>query len=46
MSTYVLVHGACHDGSGCDQVIERMAELGLTAVGPTAAGHDIRMESR
>jgi pimeloyl-ACP methyl ester carboxylesterase len=39
MSTFVLVHGACHDGSAWDRVIERLNSLGHTAFGPTVAGH-------
>jgi pimeloyl-ACP methyl ester carboxylesterase len=46
MSTYVLIHGACHDGSAWDQVIERMTELGHTAFGPTVAGHGIGVEKQ
>jgi pimeloyl-ACP methyl ester carboxylesterase len=39
MSTYVLVHGACHDGRAWRKVIERLEEHGHTALGPTVAGH-------
>jgi pimeloyl-ACP methyl ester carboxylesterase len=46
MSTYVLIHGACHDGSAWDQVIDRMAELGHTAFGPTVAGHGIGVDKQ
>jgi pimeloyl-ACP methyl ester carboxylesterase len=39
MSTFVLVHGACHDGSAWEQVIARLKKLGHNAFGPTVAGH-------
>jgi pimeloyl-ACP methyl ester carboxylesterase len=39
MSTYVLVHGAWHNGSAWDGVIERLQSLGHQAFGPTIAGH-------
>ena len=39
METYVLIHGASHDGSAFDQVITRLAELGHEAHAPTVAGH-------
>lgn len=39
MSTFVLIHGACHDGSAWDRVIERLNILGHRAFGPTVAGH-------
>jgi len=39
MSTFVLVHGAWHDGSAWGPVIERLARGGHTAFGPTVAGH-------
>ena len=41
MSTFVLVHGGCHDGSAWDGVIRRLNELGHKAFGPTVAGHGI-----
>lgn len=46
MSTFVLVHGACHDGSAWKRVIERMTELGHTAYGPTVAGHGVNAKSQ
>ena len=39
MATYVLVHGACHDGSAWTSVIERLEDRGHTAFAPTVAGH-------
>jgi pimeloyl-ACP methyl ester carboxylesterase len=39
MTTFVLVHGAWHDGSCWDQVIEHLDRLGHEAFAPTAAGH-------
>lgn len=39
MSTFVLVHGACRDGSAWGRVIDRLKELGHAAYAPTAAGH-------
>lgn len=39
MSIFVLVHGACHDGSAWRAVIQRLTERGHTAFGPTVAGH-------
>lgn len=39
MSTYVLVHGASHDGTAFDAVVTRLAELGHQAYAPTVAGH-------
>jgi pimeloyl-ACP methyl ester carboxylesterase len=37
--TFVLVHGAWHDGSAWDQVIKRLEHHGHRAFGPTIAGH-------
>jgi pimeloyl-ACP methyl ester carboxylesterase len=37
--TFVLVHGGCHDGSAWRPVIERLEQLGHTALAPTVAGH-------
>ncbi len=37
--TFVLVHGGCHDGSAWRPVVERLGQLGHTAVAPTVAGH-------
>ncbi|ORW70183.1 salicylate esterase [Mycobacterium saskatchewanense] len=37
--TFVLVHGGCHDGSAWRQVVERLEQLGHTALAPTVAGH-------
>lgn len=39
MSTFVLVHGAWHDGSCWDRVVERLEALGHQAFAPTVAGH-------
>ena len=39
MATYVLLHGACHDGSAFDRVVERLRQQGHTAFAPTIAGH-------
>jgi pimeloyl-ACP methyl ester carboxylesterase len=39
MSTYVLVHGACHDGSTWDAVVDALEARGHTAFAPTVAGH-------
>ena len=39
MTTYVLVHGAWHDGSSWSQVVKRLESLGHTAFAPTVAGH-------
>jgi pimeloyl-ACP methyl ester carboxylesterase len=39
MSTFVLVHGAWHDGSAWDRVVEHLNGLGHQAFGPTVAGH-------
>ena len=38
MSTFVLVHGAWHDGSAWADVIERLEQHGHTAFAPTVAG--------
>jgi hypothetical protein len=43
MSTYVLIHGAGHDGSAWDGVIKHLNDLGHKAFGPTAAGHGRRV---
>lgn len=42
MSTYVLVHGASHDGTAFDAVNSRLADLGHQAYAPTVAGHGKR----
>lgn len=39
MLTFVLVHGACRDGSAWTAVIERLTRSGHVAFGPTVAGH-------
>jgi pimeloyl-ACP methyl ester carboxylesterase len=39
MTTFVLVHGAWHDGSCWNQVIKRLEFLGHNAFAPNAAGH-------
>ncbi|OBJ48503.1 alpha/beta fold hydrolase [Mycobacterium sp. 1423905.2] len=46
MTTYVLVHGAWHDGSCWNQVIKRLEFLGHTAFAPTAAGHGKGVDKR
>jgi pimeloyl-ACP methyl ester carboxylesterase len=43
MSTYVLIHGAGHDGSAWDGVVKHLNDLGHRAFGPTAAGHGRRV---
>jgi pimeloyl-ACP methyl ester carboxylesterase len=44
MSTFVLVHGAWHDGSCWERVVERLNHLGHWAFSPTVAGYgrDVR----
>lgn len=39
MTTFVLVHGAWHDGPCWSQVVKRLESLGHIAFAPTAAGH-------
>ncbi|MDG4665601.1 alpha/beta hydrolase [Mycobacterium sp. 236(2023)] len=39
MSTYVLIHGASHDGAAFEAVVSRLADLGHDAYAPTVAGH-------
>lgn len=39
MTTFVLVHGAWHDGSAWQPVIARLQDLGHVAYGPTMVGH-------
>jgi pimeloyl-ACP methyl ester carboxylesterase len=39
MSTFVLVHGAWHDGSAWNRVIDRLNIKGHKAFGPTMAGN-------
>jgi alpha-beta hydrolase superfamily lysophospholipase len=39
MSTFVLVHGAWHDGSTWKAVIEQLKAKGHRAFAPTIAGH-------
>lgn len=39
MSTFVLVHGAWHDGSAWTAVLTHLTRDGHTAFGPTVAGH-------
>lgn len=39
MPTYVLVHGAWHDGSAWEPVIKHLESNGHKAYGPTVAGH-------
>jgi hypothetical protein len=38
-ATYVLIHGACHDGSAFDRVVERLHQQGHTAFAPTVPGN-------
>src|SRR5262249_4593340 len=44
MSTYVLVHGACHDGSALQGVVEALRKRGHIAYAPTHAGHGSHAE--
>ena len=46
MATYVLIHGACHDGSAFDRVVERLREQGHSAYAPTVAGHGMDVDKR
>lgn len=46
MSVYVLVHGACHDGSAFDRVAAHMRERGHTVFTPTVAGHGKGVDKR
>lgn len=39
MSTFVLVHGAWHDGSGWQAVIDHLEARRHLAFAPTIAGH-------
>ncbi|MBD3887264.1 alpha/beta hydrolase [Phormidium tenue FACHB-886] len=39
MSTFVLVHGAWHDGSAWNEVIKQLEARGHQAFAPTIAGH-------
>ncbi|MBE9015865.1 alpha/beta hydrolase [Chroococcidiopsidales cyanobacterium LEGE 13417] len=39
MSTFVLVHGAWHEGSAWNEVIEQLEAKGHQAFAPTIAGH-------
>ena len=39
MSTFVLVHGAWHDGSAWNEVIKQLEAKGHQAFAPTIAGH-------
>jgi pimeloyl-ACP methyl ester carboxylesterase len=39
MTTFVLVHGAWHDGSSWSQVVQRLESLGHNVFAPTLAGH-------
>ncbi len=39
MSTFVLIHGACHDGSAWATVVKRLEQYGHVALAPTIAGH-------
>jgi pimeloyl-ACP methyl ester carboxylesterase len=39
VASFVLVHGAFHDGSAWDAVVERLTACGHTAYAPTVAGH-------
>lgn len=39
MSTFVLVHGAWHDGSAWNEAIEQLEAKGHQAFAPTIAGH-------
>jgi pimeloyl-ACP methyl ester carboxylesterase len=46
MATYVLIHGACHDGSAFDLVVERLRQQGHSAYAPTVAGHGKDVDKR
>ena len=39
LAEFVLVHGAFHDGSAWDRVVERLTERGRVAYAPTVLGH-------
>lgn len=45
MSTYVLVHGASHDGTAFDTVLARQAELEHQAYTPTVVAADWKPQS-
>jgi pimeloyl-ACP methyl ester carboxylesterase len=38
-STFVLIHGAWHDGSAWADVVKRLTQQGHNAFGPTVVGH-------
>ncbi len=40
------IHGACHDGSAFDRVVERIRAAGATAYAPTVAGHGKDVDKR
>jgi pimeloyl-ACP methyl ester carboxylesterase len=40
MSTYVLIHGACHRGDCWDQVIHHLEQQGHRAYAPTVGGNE------
>ena len=46
MSTYVLVHGACHDGSAFDAVAEHLLRQNHRVFAPTVAGHGKDVEKQ
>lgn len=46
MPTFVLVHGASHDGTAFDAVLARLVELGHQAHAPTVAGHGKNADKR
>jgi pimeloyl-ACP methyl ester carboxylesterase len=46
MLTFVLVHGAFHDGSAWEAVISRLQQRGHQAYGPTVAGHGKRVDKQ
>jgi alpha-beta hydrolase superfamily lysophospholipase len=46
MATYVLIHGARHDGSAFDRVVERLQRQGHTAFAPTVPGNGKEVDNR
>jgi len=40
MSAFILIHGACRDGSAWSRVIDRLNKFGHRAFGPMVAGHE------
>lgn len=46
MLTFVLVHGAWHDGSCWNDVISELRELGHSAFAPTLAGNGFKVQKQ